>query len=80
MKLPESTASPRVHERIALTLHPRAGGEERRVEGHGGAVRPKSGPLRLSGFEIAVRHQDHAFEALSKINRILVEDHGVIAE
>ena len=30
--------------------------------------------------EIAVRHQDHAFEALSKINRILAEDRDVIAE
>lgn len=30
--------------------------------------------------EIAVRHQDHAFEALSKINRILTEDQDVIAD
>ena len=28
--------------------------------------------------EIAVRHQDHAFEALSKINRILSSDHDVM--
>lgn len=30
--------------------------------------------------EIAVRHQDHAFEALSKINRILSEDRDVIED
>lgn len=30
--------------------------------------------------EIAVRHQDHAFEALSRINRILAEDDDVIED
>ena len=30
--------------------------------------------------EIAVRHPDHAFEALSAINRILSEEHGVIED
>ena len=30
--------------------------------------------------EIAVRHQDHAFDALTKINRILAQDRAVIAD